>query len=344
VVYLPESDGKELQVLSPTDPAVLAVADTALLRQQQLVSDPNPLLDNLQLDVSARVERDVWVRSREANVEVYTDGDVTVGVDRRGPTNTIALAGTVNSERGQYEFQGRRFEITRGQAIFLSGGPQIDAALQATAEYEVPRPGQQALIISLLIGGTVSNPRLSLESNSQPPISQSDLLGFLAFGRSTSSLLQQGGASTLQPGSGGITEDVQTLVGTRFASTAIGVFAEQFERSIARSLRADVLNVSAGDVPTTLSGSGIGRLVQTTEIEYGRYLSSRTFLGIVARPDPNAFQDAGIGLRYEYRFARGLQLESTYQPRYLLQPPTLGLQEPDAIPVFGVFLVREWRF
>jgi hypothetical protein len=64
----------------------------------------------------------------------------------------------------------------------------------------------------------------------------------------------------------------------------------------------------------------------------------------VARPDPQAFSNAGIGLRYQYRLRNGFEIESTYQPRYLLEPPTLSLQTPRPIPVFGLFLIREWRF
>jgi hypothetical protein len=200
VIYLPESDGKNVEVLSATNPMLLAVADSSTLRAEDIVAAPDPLLDNLQLNLNVNISRDVWVRSAQANVEVYTDGDLTVGIDRRLPNEPITVAGVVGSERGQYEFQGRRFEITRGQATFF-GGPQIDATLQATAEYEVERAGE-ALRIRLLIGGTVSDPRLSLESNSQPPISQSDLIAYLAFGRSSSSLLQQQGSS-LAGGSGG---------------------------------------------------------------------------------------------------------------------------------------------
>ncbi|CAA9315286.1 MAG: hypothetical protein AVDCRST_MAG11-1736 [uncultured Gemmatimonadaceae bacterium] len=344
VIYLPESDGKDVQTLSATDPRLFAVADTAILRDQELVAPPNPLVDNLQLNLNVNVNRDVWVRSSEANVEVYTDGDLTVGIDRRLPNNPITVAGVVNSERGQYEFQGRRFEITRGQATFL-GGPEIDAALQATAEYEVAQ-SQQALVIRLLIGGTVSSPRLSLESNSQPPISQSDLIAYLAFGRSSSSLLQQGGSSISGGGGGGggLTGATSAFVQNQFTGVALGVLVDQFEKSVARSLRADVLNVTTGDVPLTANASGVQNLLYSTEIEYGRYLNNRSFLGVVARPDPATFATTGIGLRYQYRVGNGYQLETTYQPRYQLDPPTLALQQPRALPVFGLFLIREWRF
>ena len=52
----------------------------------------------------------------------------------------------------------------------------------------------EALEIRVLIGGTIRRPRLTLESDAQPPISQSDLLSYLAFGQSTTSLLSLEGS------------------------------------------------------------------------------------------------------------------------------------------------------
>ena len=60
--------------------------------------------------------------------------------------------------------------------------------------YEVRLPVREAINIRILIGGTLRNPQISLESDAQPPIPQSDLLSYLAFGRSSSSLLQLEGS------------------------------------------------------------------------------------------------------------------------------------------------------
>ena len=40
------------------------------------------LLANLRTDVDLRIDRDVFVRSREANIEIYSDGDLGVHVNR----------------------------------------------------------------------------------------------------------------------------------------------------------------------------------------------------------------------------------------------------------------------
>nr|MBA3405670.1 hypothetical protein [Gemmatimonadaceae bacterium] len=52
------------------------------------------------------------------------------------------------------------------------------------------------------------------------------------------------------------------------------------------------------------------------------------------------------GLEVQHRFPGlpGYRVESSFQPRYLLRDPTLAPQEPATTSVFGLFLIREWRF
>jgi translocation and assembly module TamB len=132
VVYIPESDSR--QVLSADDPAVFAVVDTARLQNTDVLPSQSPLLANLRVDVSAAVERDTWVRSREANVEIYSDGDLRLRVDRA--RQALVLDGIVVTDRGEYTFLGKRFQIKRGAVTFVNT-QELDPDLQLTAEYEV---------------------------------------------------------------------------------------------------------------------------------------------------------------------------------------------------------------
>src|SRR5690606_36075362 len=145
-------------VIAADDPALFAVADRELL-QEQVLEEGNPLLENLSADVRLLVDRGTWVRSREANVEIFTpeeSGPVEVSLDQA--TGAILLEGIVSTERGIYEFIGRRFELRRGSVVFV-GTPEINPTLQLTGEYVVRAPGSEALTISILIGGTLTDPR-----------------------------------------------------------------------------------------------------------------------------------------------------------------------------------------
>jgi translocation and assembly module TamB len=342
VFYLPESDHKE--VMSSGDDALFAVADTSVESTRELLPGESPFLKNLRLSLGLRVDRDTWVRSSEANVEIFSDDWLRISADRA--REALVLDGVISTERGEYTFMSRRFQIRRGSATFI-GTPELNPTVQATAEYEVPLPAREALLIRLLIGGTVRTPRLTLESNSQPPITQSDLLSYLAFGRSSSSLLQVGGSGLGSGGGGGggLAGATGAMARNQIATIALGVAVSELERDAARSLQLDVFNITPADVPTELNAGGVGGFAGSTEIEAGRYFGrSRWFAATTARPLSFLGEATAPGLSLQYRTPRGWRAEAALQPRYLLRPPTLDRQDVPAISVLGLFLIKEWRF
>jgi len=135
----------------------------------------------------------------------------------------------------------RRFNIKRGSATFINS-TELNPTLQGTAEYEVKQPNREAINIQIVVGGTLRTPNISLTSDAQPPIPQSDLLSYLAFGRSSSSLVQLEG-SGLTNGSGGsnLVGAGAALASRQLAGIAIGVAADQFAGEAARSLGVERL-------------------------------------------------------------------------------------------------------
>jgi translocation and assembly module TamB len=332
VIRVPKSDGKK--IIGSQDPALFSVLDTAVTENREIFPTQSPLLANLRMDVDLQVDRDVFVRSTDYNVEVYSDGNLSVHVNRA--KQTLVLDGILLSERGEYRFLSKRFEISRGSATFTNTD-EINPTLQVTGGYEVRLPGREALNIRILIGGTLRNPQVALESDAQPPIPQSDLLSYLAFGRSSSSLLQLEG-SGLASGDN-IVGAGAALASRQLASVALGVFADQLSAEAARSLGVDVFNIAPADVQTD-----VGSFLRGTEIEAGKYIKSHTFLALQVRPDPSALQRPGILLQHRFGGLRGYSFESSLQPRYLLKEPTLDLPVPTTTSVFSFFLIRNWRF
>ncbi|HEY7407016.1 MAG TPA: translocation/assembly module TamB domain-containing protein [Gemmatimonadaceae bacterium] len=342
VIYIPKSDGKD--VINADDPAIFAVVDTSVISDREVLPGQSPLFANLRVDVTLNVSRDTWVRSPEANVEVYTPeryGALTIHVDRR--RQALALEGVVNADQGTYEFMGRRFVINRGSATFI-GDPEINPMLQITAVHEVTLVGSGALDIQVIIGGSLRNPKLTIESTSQPPIPQSDLLSYLAFGRSSSSLLNvQGSALSGQSsGSGELVGNVAGIATRQLAGTALDVLTNELEQDAARSLGTDEFNLTPADVPAELSSNSVISSLSLTEIEAGKYVNrSRTFVAVQAQPaNKNPF-----GVRLVHRMPKGLRLELSYIPRYLVREPTLAAQtDPPRKNILGAFVIREWRF
>jgi len=342
VLYIPESTGKTL--VNAGDPQLFSVVDTSVAMERELFPAQSALFKGLEMNVALSVARGTWVRSRDANVEVYTEEPLQISVEG----DALTLTGAVNADRGEYSYLSRRFQITRGSALFI-GTPDLNPTVQVTAEYQV-KTAANVTLIRVLVAGTLQKPRISLESNAQPPLSQSDLLSFLAFGESTGSLLQFG--SGLGAGIQG--SNVVNLAGTRLAGVALGVALDELEGQAARSLGVDVLNITPGDFPA-FQISGLSQFLRATEIEAGRYVSPSTFVSVVTTP--GVFTCAGAvrssnsnsscavpGATLQYRTNKGYRFETSLSPRYILQPPTLDGQTAAGTSQFGAFVIREWRF
>lgn len=330
VGYIPETSSK--RVINAGDPALFAVMDTAIMSDQELFPTSSPLLENLRVDVDVTINRNTWLRSRDANIEMYTEEPIRVHREK----DALALTGIISTDRGEYSFMTKRFQIKRGSATFV-GGPELNPALQATGEYEVALAGRSNFNVRVLIGGTLRRPKLTLESDAQPPISQSDLLSYLAFGRSSGSLLQiEGSGLTGATATGNLIGVGAALATKRMAAVALGVMADEVEGEATKGLGADVFNITPADVPTELGGQGVIDFFASTRVEAGKYLSPYFFMALQAQKYP--------GLRAQYRTPRGWRYEATIEPRYLLQPPSLALQPIPAVTSFGAFIIREWRF
>lgn len=306
----------------------------------ELIPEPNPLLENLRMDLGVRVDRNNWVRNSEANVEVHTPDEgeplrVRLNMDEPG----LVLDGVINADRGSYTFSGRVFTLTTGTATFLPGG-ELDPLLQLTANYEIPRAGQEALVIQIHVTGSLSDPRVALESSAQPPLPESDLLSYLAFGRSSSTLLGSG-RSGLSGGNGGI----GGLAQQQLASLAIGALLDELVADLEREgsqAGLDVFRVHPADLPPELAFSGqFGNFLRGTELVMGKYLGSRLFLAAQGRPTTEAWP----GFRVEYTAPNGFSWESFWEPRYLPVEPSLSVeQSARSSRVLGSFLFWRRRF
>lgn len=348
--YIPEG-GKQVSVLSADDPTVFMAVDSTLAVERGLVSPPSDFVRGLDMTVTARVDRDTWVRGKDLNVEVFTEGEVIASVNPA--SGAVTLDGIVSTERGQYEFLGRRFNVVRGAATFLPEVPATNPLVQAVAEVNVRQAGAQDLTIRLNIGGTIERPRLVLESDAQPPISQSDLITYLALGRSSGTLLGQEGAGLSGAGAqGGLVGTTSALVQSQLSSFAFNLALDQIEGNVSRWLGADVLNVTPVAAPPELFRSNLNQvgsfLANFTEVEYGRYFGTRSYVAVNVRPAFFQLDPAGgrptPGLRWEYRFNRELRVETTYGPRFLVQSVALLPQVPRPLAAFGLFVVREWKW
>ena len=329
VILAPEPTGKHL--IGAGDPALFDVIDTALVSERELFPLQSPLFANMRMDIGIVVDRSTWVRTHDANVEIYTDYPVTLNVQR----GAIALTGVVSTDRGDYTFLSKRFAVTRGSAMFI-GSTDINPTLQITGEYQVREGAGAAVDVKVLVGGTLKRPRLALESDAQPPKSQSELLSLLAFGQSTTTLASVQGSS-LSATNSLLSQGAQ--LGRQYAALALNQVIDQVETSFGKALATDYFNITPADVPTELANAnGVGNFLTTTRFEGGKYLNPRTFV---------VGQMVGLnvpGARVQYRASEGWRYEASAESRYLLKPPTLSDQNFLQRRAFGAFVIREWKF
>jgi translocation and assembly module TamB len=337
-VYIPNGSGP--RQVSTDDPAVINVVDTSDVAMRKIVTTESPLMENMTMDVKLSVARDTWARSPDANVEFYTQGPLTILKNRED--EGISIDGVVNTERGEYAFLGRRFVLSHGTAIF-TGGPDLNPLLQLGAQYTIQPAGRPALNINIAINGTARKPVILLSSDAQPPLSQSDLLSYLAFGQSSTSLVSSAGSSGSAGGSGngGLVGSAAALATRQLTATALGVITRQFAATAARSLGADVFTITPADVPDAgVTSYGLQTILAGTQIEAGKYVDRQTYVATQVR-------GSGVtpGFVVQRRLSKGYRIEASVDSRYIVNQPTLSTDVPiRSEATFGAFLIREWKF
>jgi len=210
------------------------------------------------------------------------DINITVGGDLRvqkRPNGPVTLLGVVNTVRGTYDFQGRRFDLARDGTIRFIGTPTINPFLDVSATRKIPGTGVEARIH---ITGTPKAPQLELTSN--PPLEESDILALIVFNRQVNEL-GTGERSSLAATAGGI---------------ATGFIAAPLGESIGKALDLDLFEIS-----TTTENGDLG-----AAITLGQQVNQRTFLKV--------YQQFGsrtaTQFQLDYQIARFLRAAASASP------------------------------
>jgi translocation and assembly module TamB len=198
--------------------------------------------------------------------------NLTVGGEievRKAAGSTLIVLGEVRTVRGFYDFQGRRFDVTRGSTIRFRGVQPINPALDITGEREVS--GITAIV---QVRGTARQPELALSS--QPPLDEGDVLALIIFNQPISQL--------------GEGEQVTLL--ERAGNLAAGALATTLTESISGALDVDLFQIRA---PT----SG-----QAGEVQVGQQVNDRLFVGVRQQFG----ESDATRLSFEYRLTEALRV------------------------------------
>ncbi len=203
------------------------------------------LFDGLTLDIGLAIPGNLILRGegiRPANAPIdIGDMNITVGGAvqvRKDPGSQPEITGDVNTVRGSYTFQGRRFDILRDGRIRFAGTDEIDPLLDIRASRLIA--GVETLI---RVQGTMRQPQLSFSSN--PPLDQADILSLIVFNQPINQL----------------GEGQQVSLVERAGALAGGYLTSGLARSIGNALRLDEFEIQAqgeGGGPSFSIGEQIG--------------------------------------------------------------------------------------
>jgi translocation and assembly module TamB len=326
-VLFVEEIGRQAEIIDPFEElrGNLALIDTVFALETTLgPRTGNRFLDNLVIDLSLNLERDTWLRSEEMNVEIA--GRLTLHQDRA--RDILRMDGMLQAVRGEYWFFNKRFAVVEGTIEFV-GEPAMNPNLRIVALYTV-RTQKQPVDIRLVIGGTLEEMTLALESDAQPPIPESDLLSYLLFGRPSYELTRTSEESNLlQDATRGVP---QAFVGYALGSLLVG---ESF---------ISYVEVSRNPIVPDAEGeyrSGTGPALAATQVEVGWYLAPTVFVS-VAQHLVGAVRPT---VRLEWRLDERFTLRGVTEPRFGREGTLFyGGPGTDLEQSIGLFLFYGWGY
>jgi translocation and assembly module TamB len=182
-------------------------------KKAPMISTLNPFLDNMRLDLHITSTPELRVETSLAKLS----GDLDLHV--RGTAARPAIIGRVNIAEGDVFFNGTKYRLERGDITFsnpLTIEPVINLDMSARVQgYDITIG---------LHGQAVGGKGLSMTYRSDPPLSNSDIIALLAFGRTRG----QGIYNASQPGAN--TNDTASASNAILGEALNSTFSDRVQR------------------------------------------------------------------------------------------------------------------
>jgi hypothetical protein len=193
--------GTNTFALGTPPPSTESDGDPAAATDGEAAEEPVSAFAGSALNIQVNIPDNLVLRGQSIEAARASIGDVnaTLGGNFRvakTASKPVVLLGAVNTVRGTYAYQGRRFDILRDGQILFRGSEEIDPRLDITAERVI-----QGVEARVRIQGTARKPELSLSSN--PPLDDGDILALIVFNQPLNQL-GTGQQNSLSERAGGI--------------------------------------------------------------------------------------------------------------------------------------------
>ncbi len=266
----------------PPPPAV-AAATAPAPEAPPVVTEPvvvtPSILDAMAIDLTVKVPNTLILRGD--GVKIGGEGlslgnlNMTLGGDIHATKTAGAstmVVGTINTVRGYYEFQGRRFELRRDGTVSFKGPDPTNPRLNVTATRDVS--GVEARV---RVHGEAQRPELELSST--PPLDEGDILSLIIFNRPINDL----------------GEGEKTTLAQRAGSLVGGFVAAPVAEALRNALDVDLLEI------TPVSDEG------GASVSVGNQIGERVFVKV--RQQFGSSETTQLVLEYE--LSNLLRLETT---------------------------------
>jgi translocation and assembly module TamB len=228
----------------------------ALFESAGTAFEGNSPFGNTKLSLRVIGNRNISIHNELASAEAIVDLGIKGTIDRP------SLTGHVETSNGTLLFQGKSYDVTRGNIDFVDP-VRIDPNINIQAETTV-----RSYQVFLSISGKID--RLQLNMRSEPPLPQLEIVNLISGGKTTDELAQSAKASTtptgeqvFQGGAASILSDMLlSRVGSKFNLLGLD-----------RALRIDPYSVGAQNSTTariTLSK----QLTKDLSVTYSSELST----------------------------------------------------------------------
>ena len=217
---------------------------------------------NVRFDVRLQAPSTLRVDNDEAHI--VASADLTL----RGTLDRPLLFGRAEIERGDVEFEGRRYVVTRG-ALDFANANRIQPFFDIEAETRVRVPGQTYRVTMRMAGTTE---RMNPQFTSDPPLQTLDILTLLFSDQAPSGDIELAGLRNPN-------EREQRLVEARATRALTGALTSEVGRVVEQTFGVDTFQITpllGANDPYQQSTSL--NLNPTARVTIGKRISNRIFL------------------------------------------------------------------
>ncbi|HWI19338.1 MAG TPA: translocation/assembly module TamB domain-containing protein, partial [Vicinamibacterales bacterium] len=235
---------------------------------------------NVRFDVRVIAPSTLTVDNDEARI--VASADLTM----RGTLDRPLLFGNAEIERGEVEFEGRRYLVTRGSMNFANAN-RIQPFFDIEAETRVRVPGQTYRVTMRMAGTTE---RLQPQFTSDPPLQTLDILALLFSDQAPSGNVELAGLQRPD-------ERQQRLVEARATRALTGALSQEVGRVVEQTFGVDTFQITPLLSDPYQQSTSLS-LNPSARVTIGKRISNRIFL-TYARSLSSSTQDQIILLEFD---------------------------------------------